>query len=203
MLLDRVAPKLILEKVFSEEDDRKKIKDVWESFFRFSQLPLLENENVLKNAVLQGVKNGTFGLLQDDKLFFEEDVPSASYTEDSLIIRQSVAQVMRPAAMDRGSGSLIPSYSHPEEPLIPAKTLKNDVTPRLKGINLTFDAPWNKLSEVMRGVVMPLIDEGAEVSIRMTLDAKSESGISKNTIDNKVKETLKQIGAKIAEEEER
>jgi len=201
MLLDRVAPKLILEKVFAKEDDRKKIKDIWESFFRFTQLPLLENENVLRNAVLQGVKNGTFGLLQDDKLFFEEDAPYTSYTEDSFIVRQSVVQAMRPEGLERGSSPLIPSGTGSMGPLVSARSSKSDVPP-VKRINLTFDAPWNKLSEIMRGVVMPLIDEGAEVSIEMKLEAKSESGISKNTIDNKVKETLKQIGAKINTEKE-
>jgi hypothetical protein len=149
------------------------------------------------------VKNGTFSLLQDDKLFFEEDVPTASYTEDSFIVRQSVVHAMRPAALERGSSSLIPSDTAPLLPSVSAKSSKSDEIPKFKRIKLTFDAPWNKLSDVMRGVVMPLIDEGADVSIQMTLDARSENGISKNTIDNKVKETLMQIGAKIAEEKGR
>jgi len=197
MLLDKVAPKLILEKVLAKDEDRKKLKDIWESFFRFTQLPLLDNENVLKNAVFQGVKNGTFGLLQDDKVFFEEDVPSASYTEDSLLVRPSVVGAMRPESSREGLRPLVPSALHPTEQSTPARSYDGKESPTFKRVNLTFDAPWNKLSDVMRGVVMPLIDEGADVSIQMTLEAKSESGISKNTIDNKVKETLSQIGAKI------
>jgi len=34
------------------------------------------------------------------------------------------------------------------------------------------------------------------------IDAKSEKGINRNTLENIVKETLKQIGASVLEEEE-
>lgn len=200
MLLDKVAPKLILDKVMSQEEGRKKIRDIWESFFRFAQLPLLEDERVLENAVLQGVKNGTFGLLQDDKLFFEEDVPSTSYSEDGFVVRPAVARSMRPSILEQGPSTVIPSIPITGKSSGSAKVVEE--TTKIRRVDLTFEAPWNKLSEVMRGVVMPLIDEGAEVKISMTLAADSQTGISKNTLENRVKETLKQIGAKIAEERE-
>jgi hypothetical protein len=47
---------------------------------------------------------------------------------------------------------------------------------------------------------MPLYHEGAKISLRMKIDASSEKGISKNTLDLKVRETLRQIGAKIIDE---
>jgi len=47
---------------------------------------------------------------------------------------------------------------------------------------------------------MPLNREGAKISLRMKIEALSEKGISKDTFDLKVRETLRQIGAKIIEE---
>jgi nucleoside-triphosphatase THEP1 len=47
---------------------------------------------------------------------------------------------------------------------------------------------------------MPLNREGAKISLKMKIEATSEKGISKDTLDSKVRETLRQIGAKIIEE---
>jgi hypothetical protein len=58
----------------------------------------------------------------------------------------------------------------------------------------------NKLSDLIRGVFMPLNREGAKISLKMKIEATSEKGISKDTLDLKVRETLRQIGAKITEE---
>lgn len=53
---------------------------------------------------------------------------------------------------------------------------------------------------MVRGVLAPLSKEGAEISLEIKIDATSKRGISKDTFNLKVKETLSQIGAKIEEE---
>ena len=62
--------------------------------------------------------------------------------------------------------------------------------------------PWDKLSDVVRGVFRPLSREGAQISLEVKIEAKSEKGIDRNILENVVKETLKQIGANILEEKE-
>lgn len=64
------------------------------------------------------------------------------------------------------------------------------------------EVPWDKLSDFVRGVVIPLSTEGAQISLEIKVDAQSEKGINRNTLDFKVKETLNQIGAKVLEEKE-
>jgi hypothetical protein len=44
--------------------------------------------------------------------------------------------------------------------------------------------------------------EGAQISLEVKIETRSEQGISKDTLDLKIKETLKQIGASVLEEKE-
>ncbi|MCX7727314.1 MAG: hypothetical protein N2053_10760 [Chitinispirillaceae bacterium] len=60
--------------------------------------------------------------------------------------------------------------------------------------------PWDKLSDLIRGVLMPLHQDGADIEIQVFLKARSEKGITRATLEHKVHETLKQIGAEIIEE---
>ena len=84
-----------------------------------------------------------------------------------------------------------------EEAVVPKRVVKET----FKRITIEAEIPWDKLSDVMRGVFMPLNREGAKISLRMKIEASSEKGMSKDTFDLKVKETLRQIGAKIIEED--
>jgi hypothetical protein len=67
---------------------------------------------------------------------------------------------------------------------------------------LRADVPWEKLSDVVRGVFTQLSREGAQISLEVKIETRSEQGISKDTLDLKIKETLKQIGASVLEEKE-
>jgi hypothetical protein len=50
-------------------------------------------------------------------------------------------------------------------------------------------------------VVTPLRNDGAELSVEVSLEARSQSGgFKSSTLDQKVRETLNQIGASIQEE---
>ncbi|MCX8091093.1 MAG: hypothetical protein N3I86_09220 [Verrucomicrobiae bacterium] len=64
--------------------------------------------------------------------------------------------------------------------------------------------PWDKLSDFVRGVVTPLHQDGAELklSVEVSLEARSQpGGFKKATLDQKVRETLRQIGAQIEQED--
>jgi hypothetical protein len=57
------------------------------------------------------------------------------------------------------------------------------------------------MSDFLRGVLMPLHQDGADLYIEVLLLARSKERINKRTIEEKVKETLRQISAKIVEEQ--
>lgn len=49
-------------KTFSKEDERKSTLEIWEGFLKFPELPILENEDILKNTIAKGVQEEAFGL---------------------------------------------------------------------------------------------------------------------------------------------
>ncbi len=69
-------------------------------------------------------------------------------------------------------------------------------------LHLCVRIPWDKMSDFLRGVVMPLRGDGAELAIEVTLDAQGAGGIKKATLEQKVEETLRQIGAEVLERQE-
>jgi len=67
-------------------------------------------------------------------------------------------------------------------------------------LRLRVRVPWDKMSDFLRGVVMPLRGDGAELGIEIEVDARAAGGIKKVTLEQKVEETLRQIGAQVLEE---
>jgi len=48
--------------------------------------------------------------------------------------------------------------------------------------------PWDKLSDLVRGVFIPLSHEGANIVLQVNIDAYSEHGIKRETLDLKIRE---------------
>jgi hypothetical protein len=66
---------------------------------------------------------------------------------------------------------------------------------------VSLKVPWDKLSDFVRGVILPLRNDGAALEVEVYIQARSESGgIKPATLEHKVKETLRQIGAETLEE---
>lgn len=192
MLLDRISPKALFEKTFSKEDERKGVGEVWELFLKLPELPILENEQVLKNAIIQGIQSGTFGLSIDDKIMYAESFSPEHVVNEAFIIRKEIAEKMKEKVE-------LP-LTEAKPPIMPTPVPKPSESIRMVTIRAII--PWDKLSDLLRGVFAPLSREGAEISLEVKIDAKSEQGIKKDTLDLKVRETLNQIGAKILEEKE-
>jgi hypothetical protein len=196
MLLERISPKVLFDKTFSKEDERKTIAEVWEAFLKFPELPILESEQALRNAVVQGVQNGIFGLLIEDKVRYAETISSDIITEEAFILRKEIAQKMK-----EGMGEVPTGIE--AQPTVPEGLPEQKVaTEGIRKIAFRVKVPWDKLSDMVRGVFAPLSREGAQISLEVKIEAESKRGISRDTLDLKIKETLNQIGAKILEEKE-
>jgi hypothetical protein len=72
----------------------------------------------------------------------------------------------------------------------------------IRSVTLKAKVPWDKLSNIVSGVIRPLKEKGLPPEITIEIKWKSEEGFDRNTLDTKVKETLQQIGAKIEKWEE-
>lgn len=196
IILGKVSPKFLLEKTFSKEDEHKSVTEIWEAFLKYPELPILEDEKVLKDAVVQGIQNGTFGLLIDDKIQYGEVISLLKVAEEAQIIRKEIAQRIK--GEEENPTIRIETKPKPEDQGIKGASKSGAV----RKFILRANVPWDKLSELMRGVFTPLSHEGAQISLEVKIEAQSEQGISKDTLNLKIKETLCQIGAIVLEEKE-
>jgi len=114
--------------------------------------------------------------------------------KEELVARQVVAE-LPPQALQ--STTAVTSEPGVEAPLS-AVLLPEGGGQHLK---LRVKVPWGKLSDFVRGVIMPLRSDGAKLDVEVSVEARSESGgIKSATLEHNVKETLRQIGAQILEE---
>jgi hypothetical protein len=198
IMLERVSPRVLLERAFAKEDDRKSVAEVWEAFLKFPELPILEDGHVLRNAVAQGVGDGTFGLLVGDKVRYAEPILAADVSEEAFILRRDIAQKMKVEAGEVPIGIGTTPAEIRGGPQVSVRAPEGLV----RRYALRASVPWDKLSDLLRGVLTPLRSEDAQISLEVKIEAQSEKGISRNTLDLKIKETLTQIGAKVLEEKE-
>lgn len=204
ILLNKLAPKVLLERVFSKGEDKKSFSEIWEAFLKYPELPMLEDENVLKNTIIQGVRDGVLGIDIGGKIRYLENVALSELADDTLVLRKEVAEMMKkeaegvPPVSGIGvappiTGTGPPGGKAPERGPVQLEAVRR--------IEITAQVPWEKLSDLIKGVLAPLHREGAQVApLEVKIEAFSEKGISRNTVNITIKETLNQIGAKVVEE---
>ncbi|MEM5855411.1 MAG: DUF499 domain-containing protein [Candidatus Aenigmatarchaeota archaeon] len=197
VLLEKISPKVLFEKTFSEEDERKSVAEIIEAFLKFPELPMVEDEHVIKNSIVQGVQTGIFGLLIDDKIWYLQTISPNDISEEAFVIRKEVAQKMKEeVGVSTGIEAKLPI----EAPGTKIAPEKGEGVIRKVALRVTL--PWDRLSDLIRGVFTPLSREGAQISLEVKIEAESKQGIRRDTLDLKIKETLNQIGAKVLEEKE-
>jgi hypothetical protein len=81
--------------------------------------------------------------------------------------------------------------------------VSSPIESKVRQLSLRVQVPWDKMADFVRGVLMPLRGDGAEIDVEVSLTARSQEGLKKTTLDHKVRETLNQIGAKILNEEQK
>jgi hypothetical protein len=201
LLLDRIAPHRVLQKTLKTEETEKPLKEIYEMFLKYPHLPLLEGEQVLRQAVSQGVSDGLFGLRIGERVYFNETVPSFTL-EDAVLIRKEAIREEKPE-----EGAEIEAREPEREAVAGRVTGKEAETPIPPGkaigarsLTLRVRFPWDKMADFLRGVLIPLRQDGADLQIEVLLQAHSEGGFQKKTLEEKVKETLRQIDAEVEEE---
>jgi hypothetical protein len=65
---------------------------------------------------------------------------------------------------------------------------------------LVSDIPASKIADVNRGVLLPINRAAGDFKFTIEIDVHSVEGLSAATLENQIKETIRQIGARIQEE---
>ncbi|MGQ9586111.1 MAG: ATP-binding protein, partial [Anaerolineae bacterium] len=194
LLLDRLAPRHVLEKALGPEEQEKPLSEVYEAFLRYPHLPLLESEEVLQQAVAQGVRDGVFGVRSGERISFHE--PPGEYVGqlEAVLLRPEVAA----RAKAEAEGEIPPEIGEEDEdrPKLP----EIEAVEVVRHVTLRVQVPWDHMSDFIRGVLVPLHSDEAELRVEIRVDAHSPTGIKKTTLEQKVRETLRQIEAEVLEE---
>ncbi len=207
ILLERLKPALVLEMTFALEEQEKRLGDVYEAFLRYLHLPLLESETVLYRAVAQGVQEGVMGVRIGERSFFKEALPEALLHPDCILLRPEVAKAESAAETPTGGDKVeitgdsgTAPGSTPGAGVIKNGIIVEEPPPGFRHLVLRVRVPWDKMSDVVRGVLLPLQGEGATLQVELSVEARSEQGIKVTTLEQKVMETLRQIRAEVLEE---
>jgi len=147
------------------------------------------------------------GVKVDGRLYFNETLAESLLDYGAVLIRKEVAAQTRQV----GEGTSLPAGSEPagttqasvqEQPTgVLTGSSSSLQEAGVRGFRLRVKVPWDKLSDFVRGVVMPLRNDGADMEVEVLVKARSGSGVMKpSTLEQKVKETLSQIGAEILED---
>ena len=200
LLLEHISPHTLLKKAVGAEQE-KSVADIAEAFLRYPQLPMVQSVAVIEQAIRQGVREGIFAVKIGEREYFGE-APSASLLEAGAVLVQKELVQPASAVAEPSPQALqtIPAIS--PEPGV-AAPVSAAPSPETGGrhLRLRVKVPWDKLADFVRGVIVPLRNDGAELEVEVLVQARSESGgIKPATLEHKVKETLRQIGAEMVDE---
>lgn len=191
-LLSRLTPKYLIDKTFGKDEEEKSVKEIYELHLKTPGMPILENMDILLNAIGEGVKTGILGVRETNEIYYKQTITP---NIDSIIMRGEIAKVKK-------EEEIIPAEST-EKPLdvkqLELISQSISLSGKVKNLYLKATIPWDKLSDLVKGVIKPLKEKGTTSDITIEIKANSEDGFDRITLDSKVKETLKQIGGKIEE----
>jgi len=186
-LLEKVSAKYVMEKALAEGEEQKEFKEIYEIFLRSTELPMVESESVIKKAIVDGTKNKSLGVSVGEKVYYGDTLYEDVISSEALVIREKAAEQLKAGV----TGEKVTEEAEEVKP-------KEEVTEKAGKVNkliVKARVPWDKLSSLVSGVLKPLHQEGAKITLHVEISAESDTGMSKDTIDLKVKETLSQIGA--------
>lgn len=195
-----------------------------EQFYKDPDLPAPAEPGVVARAIQLGVQDGAFGLaeLQGDQVV----VDSLKYKSDiafdavsfepglCLVSREKceallaqVAAKAEPVSPQAGEAAAVIGTGGAPTP-VPGVGPASGVAPkpsaemRYRRLRLVVaDVPAGKIADVNRGILMPISAAVGDFKFTLEIDVSSDEGISQATMENKIKETIRQIGARVTKEE--
>ena len=199
---------------------------ILDQFYKNTDLPAPASSDVVARALQLGVQDGAFGLalssdgqITVERLRYQETVPLGVIAfEPGIYVVSAVqcealreAQRQKEEAEQQQEDSEMTKVGEPrgeytvtgvgESDDEAEDTMADQAPANYKRVRLVISGvPASRIGDVNRGIFMPL-STAADEPLTLTLEVRSEEGISPATLENKVKETVRQIGARVDEEE--
>jgi hypothetical protein len=185
-LLDKVSAQYIVDKFMGKDESEKPAKEIFEQSMKTPGMPIFEDQQVILNAITAGTKGGAIGTRESGEIRFQEEILP---TIDSVIVRGEIAKDIKSKMESK-------TEETPSKPITP-EPKKKAAEGAITKLKVKASIPWDKMSALLTGVIRPLKDKGFPPEIIVEIKGTSEEGFDRTTLDTKVKETLRQIGAQI------
>nr|MDQ3399363.1 hypothetical protein [Deinococcota bacterium] len=176
-----------------------KLRDLRDYFLRFPHLPYLENEDVLRTAIVKGVRDGLMevALKQDDsypRVWRRGNPPAPNdlfFADHYLLARPGTLH--EPEAPEPDGGTTPPVPPDPRPPVDGNGDGKPDLKKRTR-VRLVFnDLGIHDLAKLM-DVAYALEDAKGKVRVEVQLNADNPSGLDESLLELSVRELLAQHG---------
>jgi len=211
----------VLVNKFMENVEQLSTAALLEQFYKEPSLPSLANQEVLVRAIQLGIKEGAFGLAEVkdgeivlSSLRYKEDIPFAiiAFMDDYQILSAAKSQELFvekekaekgegfgdgfiPDDVDQPTPEPKPRPDLPPRPDMPSEKSYKRVKLQIANISAS------KIADVNRGILLPISSVQGDFKFSLEIDVTSDDGITQSTLDNRIKETIRQIGAQIVDEE--
>ena len=189
-ILSRLTPKYIIDKTFAMDENEKGVREIYELSLKTPGMSIPESEQVITDAIKEGVRSGFVGVREGPEVYYKQE---STPTIDSVVLRGEIAKKIKEAKAtgEEKKEKVEDSYTKKIEEINRGKIVKR--------LTLRARIPWDKLSSVTTGVIRPLKEKGLPPDITIEIKADSNEGFDRTTLEDKIKETLKQINAEIEE----
>lgn len=198
-IIDSINPLVIDSKYL--KDDYVKVRNIYELFYTRPGEPRILSEEVLKKAIREGVKQGLFGIgkLEDGKPVcrcFKEDC-TVELSEEEVIIKsalcsEKVQEEKREVLKEEGTYSTSSESTSHIESKVQSYTTSAIQREEYVGLFLKVPVPFGRLSD-MYNLLRNLNSNFADLRVVIEVHAKGGK-ISKEDYENRVEETIKQMG---------
>ena len=195
LLATRLAPKFLLDRVLRPDEEEKAVSEVVEVFLRYTAYPIVDNRDVVHQAVQEGVRLGHFAIRLGDRVICREEVPLSDLADAVLVRQVPEVQPPAPAEAPAVTGTTVttsPAASGLREPVAAPAVARR--------YHLRLRVPSDRFSDIFRGVVTPLHKHDPNLQVEMVIEATLAAEGSDAALST-IRETLSQAG--IQPEEER
>jgi hypothetical protein len=210
-IVEQLGYRIIVNKLLAGNDQVASAV-ILDQFYKNPDLPVPAQPEVIARAIQLGVKEKALGLtemvsdeLSPHKLKYGDPISldSVSFEPGVYLVTQRKAEELLakippplplPLPQPPQGGDVEP----PPPPTPPPPPPEVD---KYKRVRLVItDIPAGKIADVNRGVLLPLSSLVKDMKFSLEIDITSEEGVPRATLENKIKETIRQIGARLWEE---
>jgi len=189
---------------------------ILDQFYKDPSLPAPASPEVVARAIQLGVQDGAIGLavagedgtIRPEMVRYQETLPlgAISFEPGILVLSSELTARLRVRPEQPVAEPPPPPPTPPTgskwEPLTGDGPTPPPPDNKYHRVRLVISGiPAGRIADVNRGILIPLSSAVDRLTFTMMLDVASEEGISPETLENRIKETIRQIGARVDEEE--